>query len=220
MKKLGVIVASALVGVGVLGGAVMNFNSNANEVVKSDSLYEDYENRFEMEVQDMENMVPVFAAVGARINSEKDVYAATDEFVADAMSNLAFYAKDNLEGRFVEDADNIYVGKDTFEQLAKTAFYNYDITKNKVLTYNENTDSYTIKKDEANKKYKATVLSVVNVDGCKDGDFYNTYEVVVKVEKGLFTNVVMKFILEDNEYVADCDDYMFKYAVTDVEICK
>ena len=107
MKKLGVIVASALVGVGVLGGAVMNFNSNANEVVKSDSLYGDYENRFEMEVQDMENMVPVFAAVGARINSEKDVYAATDEFVADAMSNLAFYAKDNLEGRFVEDADNI-----------------------------------------------------------------------------------------------------------------
>ena len=83
-------------------------------------------------------------------------------------------------------------------------------------------DATAVKKvdKEANKKYKATVLSVVNVDGCKDGDFYNTYEVVVKVEKGLFTNVVMKFTLEDNEYVADYDDYMFKYAVTDVEICK
>ena len=222
MKKASVIIASALVGVGVIGSLCMNFNSKANDViaVETDGVYDDYENKFEMEVEDMDNMVPVFAAVGARINSEKDVYAATDEFVADAMSNLAYYAKDNLEGRFVEDSDNIYVGKDTFEQLAKTAFYNYDITANKKLAYNENTDSYTIKKDDATKKYKAEVLSVVNIDGCKDGDFYNTYEVVVKVEKGLFTNVVMKFTLEDNEYVAESDDYMFKYAVTNVEICK
>ena len=147
MKKFGVVLCSALVGAAVVGGSVMAFSANANEndEVRFESLYPNYENKLEMEVADMADMVPVFAAIGARMDCKNDEYASSDEFVADTMGYLAYYAKDSLEGKCVEDKDNIYVDIDTFEQMAKTAFYNYDIAENELLQHNVNTESYTIK---------------------------------------------------------------------------
>ena len=226
MKKVGIVLSAALVGAAIVGGSVMAFNANANEsdninvVSQEEDLYGDYENRFDMEIETMNNMVPVFTAIGARMDAENTEYASSDEFVANAMGYLTYYSRGMLEGKYVEDAENIYVDEDIFEELAKTAFYKYDIKENKALTYNENTKSYTIKKDELSKNYKAEVVSVVNIDGCKDGENYNTYEVVVKIKKGLFTNVEMKFTVEDNEYVSVVDNYMYQYAVSGVEICE
>ena len=219
MRKLKAVLSAVLVSAAVIGLGVHTFKSHANEIVNNET-DGDYENRFDMDVAEISNMLPVFTAIGARMDYENCEYALTDEFVANAMGYITYYGRDMLADKYTEDEENIYVEKDIFDQLAKTAFYKYDIESNKALNYNADTDSYIIKKDELCKKYSAEIVSVVNIDGKKDGEFYNTYEVIAKIKKGLFTDVEMKFTLEDNEYVAVTDGYLFNYAVKDVEIIK
>lgn len=223
-KKIKVILSSALISAAVVGMGIGTFKASANDdsVVNNEINRgsDNYENRFQMDVEEISEMIPVLTAVGARMDYENTEYTASDEFVANAMGYLTYYDREKLAGKYTEDEENIYVEKDVFEEIAKSAFYKYNVEDNNKLNFDSNTGLYTIKKDDLCKKYTAEVLSVENIDGCKDGEFYNNYEVIVKVKKGLFTNVEMKFTLEDNEYVGQTDAYMYKYSVSNVEIIK
>ena len=199
------------------------FSTKANEESKvnnvtNDVLYLDYENSHELDNTMMEEMNPIFTSLGVQMSSDNSIYDSNDEFIASAMEYLAFYNKDLLNGKYEEDYNNMYIDENIFYQLAQISFFRYDITQNSLVKYDENKKSYVISKKNFPQNVNCEIESVVNIDGCKNAEFYNIYKVVVNINKGLFSNTKIKFTLVDSEFLESENECLYKYAIKNAEI--
>lgn len=206
----------------VVGLSLGNSKVSAKEVTRNEA-GDSFTKEWEVNVELLEGMEPIFTALGAQIYNERFEYCAYRRFYDKAFNYLLAYAKDSTKFNFIEDNDYYYISEKEMRALSSTAFYGgaldslsslntLEEVKDGYAMYDSANKRYIIRKKEVPMDYSVKVKKFKATEYVHEGRHELYYYVGVELYKaGKYVDDI-DFTMEGNEEV-NFEDYGVRYGI-------